>query len=102
MMKNVSHQSKLILIVLFSLSFLVLPAYLYFSNLGDLDITTFYICLENIDREDSIPGLEKNEKILELAFLIKQILIAHLSLARIPNLSCQLPILDSTSLILRC
>lgn len=100
-MKKISEK-YCFFILLFSFWFLILPAYLYFSNLDDLDIATFYICFENIDQEDSIPGLEKKEKILELTFFIKQILTVQLSLSRISNLSYQPPTLGSKSLILRC
>jgi hypothetical protein len=101
-MKKVSEKFKYFLIVLFSFWFLIFPAYLYFSTLDDLDIAPFYTRFENIDQEDSIPSSEKKENILALTFFIKHILIAHLSLARIPNLSYQLPTLNSKSLILRC
>jgi hypothetical protein len=101
-MKKTSEKSKYFLIILFSLWILIFPAYLYFSILDDLDIVSFDTCIENIDQEDSIPILEKKQMILILTFFIKDILIAHLPLGGIPNLSNQLPTLNSKSLILRC
>ena len=101
-MKNVFKKSKFSLIILFSFQFLIFPAYLYFSTLCDLDIASLYPCFGNIDQEDSIPTPEKKEKILELAFFISHIPIVYLSLAKVPNLSYQLPTFNSKSLILRC
>lgn len=101
-MKNAFKKSKYFLIMLFSSWFLIFPAYLNFSTLDDLDLTYPYLCFEKIDQEDSIPNSEKKEKILELIFFIKHILIDHLSLTRVPNFPYPLPALNSELLILRC
>ena len=65
-------------------------------------MTPFYACFESIDQGNSITTLDKKGKILVLTFFIKHTLIANLSRDRIPNLSYQLPTLNSKSLILRC
>ena len=100
-MKKTSEESKYFLIILFSFWILTFPN-LSFATLDELDIASFNTCIENIDQEDSIPSSEKKETILILTFYIKHVLIAHLPFVRIPNLSYQLPSLNSKSLILRC
>ena len=102
-MKKVSKKSRCFLILLFSFWFMIFPVYLYFSTIDNLDISSLYPCFKNIDEEDSIPSSERTKKIFELTFHIKHILIiiAHPSLARVPNLLRQ-PALNSKSLILRC
>ena len=102
MMGKTSKESRYFLIMLFSCWVLIFPTYLSFSTLDGLDIASFYTCIEDIDQGDSIPSSEKKETILILTFYIKHILIAHLPFVRIPNLSYQLPSLNSKSLILRC
>jgi hypothetical protein len=101
-MKSLYQKSIFSLIVLFSFWFLILPAYLNFSILDDSDMTPFYACFENIDQGNSITTLDKKEKILILTFFIEHTLIANFSRDRVPNLSYQLPTLNSKSLILRC
>jgi hypothetical protein len=101
-MKETSEKSKYFLIISVSFWILILPTYLSFSALDDLDIVSYYACIENIDQEGSIPSSEKNEIILISTFYIKHILIAHLPFVTISNLSYQLPSLNSKSLILRC
>jgi len=100
-MKKISENGKYLLIVLFSLWFLIFPAYLHFSIIDGSDITPSCALFEIIDDDDSIPITEEKE-ILELTFSIKCALITHPSLAWFPNLSYQLPELDSKPLILRC
>ena len=101
-MKETSKTSKYFLFISAFFWILILPTYVSFSTLDDLDIVSFYACIENIDQEDSIPSSEKKEIILILTFNIKHILIAHLPFLSISNLSYQLSSLDSKSLILRC
>ena len=101
-MKKVSEKSKYFLIIFFSFWFLIFPAYLCFSILDDSDITPSYPVFGTIDQEDSIANSGEKENILELTFFMKNALIAHFSLAWVPNLSYQLPVLNSKSLILRC
>ncbi len=101
-MGRISKKFKLFLIVLFSFWILIFPSYIYFSTLGDSDITSYYPVFGTNDQEDSISCLEKKEMILILTFFIKHIAIAKLSLSLIPNLSSQLTTLNSKSLILRC
>ncbi len=101
-MGRISKKFKLFLIVLFSFWILIFPAYIYFSTLGDSDITSYYPVFGTNDQEDSISCSEKKDTILILTFFIKHIAIAQLSLSLIPNLSYQLPTLNSKSLILRC
>jgi hypothetical protein len=101
-MEKTSEKSRYYLIILFSSWILILPTYLSFSTLDDLDIASFYTCIENIDQGDSIPSSEKKETILILTFHIEHLLIANLPFVRNPNLSYQLPSLNSESLILRC
>ena len=100
-MKKTFEKSRYTLIILFSFWILIFPLYLYFSILDDLDIASFYVCIENIDEEDSIPRSEKNEMISIFTSYIEHTLIAHLPLVWIPNLSNQLRTLNSKSLILR-
>jgi hypothetical protein len=101
-MEKRSEKPKYVLLILFSFWILIFPAYLYFSTLDDLDIVSFCTYIGNIDQEDSIPSLEKKEKIVVLTVHIKHIVIAHLPFVRIPNLSYQLPSLSSKALVLRC
>jgi len=60
-MKETSNKSKYFLIISASFWILILATYLSFSTLDDLDIVSFYACIENIDQEDSIPSSEKKE-----------------------------------------
>jgi hypothetical protein len=101
-MKKISENAKCFPIVLFSFWFLIFPAYLYFSIIDNSDIPPSSPLFEKIDQEDSIPISGEKENILELTFSIKHALITYLSLAWVPNLSYQLPALDSKPLILRC
>ena len=100
-MKKTSEESKYFLIILFSFWILTFPN-LSFATLDDLDIASFYVCIENIDEENSILRSEKNEMISIFNSYIEHTLIAHLPLVWIPNLSNQLRTLNSKSLILRC
>ena len=102
-MKKASEEFKYFLIILFSLWFLIFPAYLYFSILDDSDMTPSYPSIGKIDQEDSILASGEKEKILESDLFTKHTLIAHLFPAMIPYLSCQFPAsLNAKSLILRC
>ncbi len=101
-MRRFSENTQCILIVLFSLWFLVLPAYLYFCIIDASDMAPSYPLLEKTDQEGltAIPG--EKEKILKLTFSITDALITYPSLAWVPSLSYQLPALDSKPLVLRC
>jgi hypothetical protein len=101
-MKKASEEFKYFLIILFSLWFLIFPAYLYFSILDDSDITPSYPLFEKNDQEDSIPISGEKGDILELTFFIKHVLIDHLSLVWVTNLSYHLTPLNSRSMILLC
>ena len=84
------------------ISFLLLPGYLHFSALKELDIVTPYTCFKSIDQEYSIAGWEKKEKTLGLIFVIKHILETNLFIKQFPSFSSKIFSLESKSLILRC
>ncbi len=100
--KNISENAKCFLMVLFAFWFLIFPAYLHFSIIDNSDLLPSYPLFGKFDQEDSILISGEKEKILQLTFSIKYALITHLSLAWAPNLSYQLPALDSKPPILRC
>ncbi len=101
-MKRIFRNTKRFVVILFSFWFLVFPAYLYFSIIDASDLTPSYPLIGKMDQEDSIPISGEKEKILELTFSVKHVLTTHLSRAWVPNLSDQLPALDSKPLVLRC
>ena len=103
MMKKALDKYKCFLIILFSFWSVILPAYLYFSYLDNLDDISFCASFENNDQEDSIPSLEAKEITLISTVFVQHMIILHSSLTRLPDLAYLLPLsLDSKSLILRC
>ncbi len=101
-MKKISETSKVFLIVLFSLWFIALPAYLHFSTLDNSDLNPPYPCLRSIDQAGSVLGSKKKEKILQSPFLGEHTFMAHLSPMRGPNCFYQLPTMTLKTPILRC
>ena len=104
-MKKNRETFKLPLMIMLSLWFSILPAYLYFSTLDGSDLTSPFPCFKNnIDQEDSFHDSKKKQKILGLTFPVKQALLTPLSLAQTLNPLCpyHLPALTLNALILRC
>lgn len=99
--KKTLGRPKYFLIVLFSLWFLILPAYQHMFALDDLESTSC-ILLESCDQEDAASGSETSGTFLGSTFSVEHTLV-HCSLVRLRNFVCQIPSsLDSNSLVLRC
>ena len=101
MMKDVSRNSKPLLIALLSFWFAIFPAYLCFSILDNSDLAAPYPCLTNSDQEDSISSSKKKEKNLESTFFKKHTHWGPLSLVQVSHPSFYLPRLNSTPRVLR-
>lgn len=91
---------KVIVIVLFSLWFLTLPAYIYYSTLDDSDISAPYPSLKSSDQEDSAAALK--EKSVASASLMVHVSLAHSPVAHLQVASYLCPIINSSVVILRC
>ncbi len=104
MMKDVSRNSKPLLIALFSFWFAIFPAYLFFSILDSSDLAAPHPRFENSDQEDSISSQKKKEKNSDSTFFTRHTSLNHLSPEQVSHPSFQLPRLNSTWLILnlRC
>ena len=103
MMKKPLDKYECFFIILFSFWSVILPAYLYFSYLDNLDDISFCTSFQNNDQEDSIPSLKAKEGTLLSTVFVQQIITLHSSLAMIPDFVYPLSLsLDSKSPILRC
>lgn len=95
---------KLVLAIVLSLWYVVLPAYAYFVFLDNSDLNPSYPCIKNADEGDSMACPKKREKVLDSPFTVKYVHFEQTSALEIfdPLFGPQLPPLKSTSLILRC
>jgi hypothetical protein len=99
--KKALGKLKYLLLVVFSLWFIILPVYQHIFALDDFEWTSC-ILLESCDQENATSGSETNGTILALTFSVEHPPV-HCSLVRLRNVVYQIPSsLDSNSLVLRC
>ena len=94
------HPVLLIIVICFSI--LVLPAYLNYYTLEDLDVVSPYQSFEKVDQNDLSVILEDKEKIAGLTVFSIIPLLEIILLENIPSHSFQALSLDTKVLILRC
>ncbi len=103
-MKRVSGTVKLSAAFLFSLWFLILPAYHYFVYLDSSDLNPSYPCLKSAFEEDSAACPKKKERLPDSSPAVRQTVleqpaIVHIAADKHPQ---RLPSSPSVFLVLRC